>query len=344
MFSIFIILGTIIAISLLVYEVKTYEMQKNNKKIATLILFINAMMMFYDMARQNKIIFRDTIIHETERVVENEWEDNYGLLPKVKEDYDKCDNFIKKLENNEKLFSQFGQDNVFWDIFKNFKKGTFVDLAACWPKRLSNTYFFETCMGWDGLCIEADPRKIIDLVKNRTCRVVPECVTQTRQEVRFGSAEIIGTNSINNKGTMSLTCETFDYLLKKYGSPKQIDLLSLDIEGSEAGALLSLNGDYTFDFIDIELYNIRDNKEKSDVIRDFLISNDYIPIVGFPVKKRNYCNSIEPGNKIWGRTVEDIFSNEFIKDSKKRYQTHDVLFVRKDSKHLHRVKKLFNNC
>lgn len=260
-------------------------------------------------------------------------------------DVDKCDLYSKKLENlSSKVFSQWNQDNILNLIFKDYRNGVFIDLAAAFPRDLSNTYYLETCLGWTGVCFEADPRKVINLLKGRTCQLIPECVTETTREVNFGSTVMDGGNAINKtpkKGSISLTCHPFGELLEKYGSEKHIDFMSLDIEGSEPGALKSLPDDYVIDLIAIEIYHIRNDEESNKVLRWFFKKHDYVPVIGFPTNKTDYCNNGEPGNNIWDMDLDELFGEKY-SDGDNKVGTHDVLFIRRDSKHFERVKQLFD--
>ena len=50
---------------------------------------------------------------------------------------------------------------------------TYADVAANHFKRISNTYFYDRCLGWRGLCVEPNPRYHADLREKRSCELVP---------------------------------------------------------------------------------------------------------------------------------------------------------------------------
>jgi hypothetical protein len=323
---------------------ESYEVKVLQKKRLVLLVILTIIVMFHYLSTYKPTIGAP---HQGDNIV-NAQTPFHDVTPhyvtrRQPLEYERCDAFTEILKDPRgKLFSQFGQDNVLYMIFKDYRGGVFLDLAACYPKLLSNTYYLETCLAWTGFCVEADPRKIVDLVKNRTCQVVPECVTENRQIVNFGSDAIKGTNSIHEhkkKGSVELTCEPLHTLLTKYGAPRRIDFMSLDIEGSEDGALLSI-GPYTVDIMTIELAHLRKNTAKSAVIQHFLLENDYRPVVGFPSNKAILCDPSEPGNNIWGLTIEELFAPIY-NQGKHKHQTHDVLFVRRDSRHYDRVPTIF---
>ena len=54
--------------------------------------------------------------------------------------------------------SQFRQDSQLWKhLFAHPLKelaGAYIDVAANHYKRISNTYFYDRCLGWKGICVE----------------------------------------------------------------------------------------------------------------------------------------------------------------------------------------------
>lgn len=350
MFDLFIIAClTIASIGFLVnetYMAKITDIKDARKKSITLMTCVLLVVIFIGFqegqvvqtVRERYFFTEETIQHETNVLIENK---------RKPVDVELCPNYQQKLRAKKGVASQYGQDVILYDIFNEYKSGIFVDLAAYAPKKLSNTYWLETCNEWSGFCIEGDPRKIVDLVKNRTCQVIPECVTETPRTVNFGDSEISGINGINQyekEGSFELDCRPLNVLLKHYGSPKRIDYMSLDVEGAEPEALNSV-GEYIIDTMTIELAHLRKNKEKSLVVKKFLKDNSYMPVTGFPIIVEspnrnfgNFCDSQRPGVKLWGTAIDTIFdfkgSNE--------YHTHDVFFVREDSIHFEKIKEMFD--
>jgi FkbM family methyltransferase len=167
--------------------------------------------------------------------------------------------------------SQFGQDST---IYYNFLAGRlangdapgfFVDVGANAPKELSNTYFLEKCLGWKGLCIEADPGLAETLRAERSCKVVNKCVDVTRTEVQFaqrGSSGHIATS--NQEGNVvTVACSPLATVLKEHGLTS-VDFLTIDIEGNELSALLG----FDWESIPIEMLLIETawSSEKLDMM------------------------------------------------------------------------------
>lgn len=79
--------------------------------------------------------------------------------------------FLKNIiesNNNIKFKSQFDQDFLAYSYFNGKKNGFFVDIGAHNGEWINNTYIFEK-LGWNGICIEADPDNFELLKKNRKC-------------------------------------------------------------------------------------------------------------------------------------------------------------------------------
>lgn len=257
---------------------------------------------------------------------------------------DPCDTYTKTLLEGYPPFSQLGQDVILYHIFKDTSDSPyFVDLAAAFPKFISNTYYMEKCMGWEGLCIEADPRKRDALIEQRTCKVVDKCVSDKREEisVSFG-AYLSGTERFdtNRKGKNKLTCERLETILSDTDAPKTIDFMSLDIEGAEGKAISSL-GDYKIETILIELEKIRHENETSTIVMDFLKKNDMIPAFGFKSKfskVKGICHKkIDEFT-----TIDDVFDFKWARQNPKKHA--DILFYKRNGRYHESINKIVSNC
>ena len=94
-------------------------------------------------------------------------------------------------------FAQAWQD---WWLFHNlfsdrltWGEGTYVDIGTHAPESLSNTLFFDKCLGWSrSVCFEPNPAHHAAIKSKRSCALVPHCVLDRPQNVSFG-----GSNSAN---------------------------------------------------------------------------------------------------------------------------------------------------
>ena len=60
-----------------------------------------------------------------------------------------------------------------------FYRGFYVESGANHWKDHSNTFFYDKCLGWEGLCVEPNPQYHAGLRKHRSCVLVPECLSET---------------------------------------------------------------------------------------------------------------------------------------------------------------------
>lgn len=171
---------------------------------------------------------------------------------------------IPPQSRQDPLYSQKGQLRFVLEVAFNYAKyglrrnGYFVDLAAAHPTRLSNTFFLESKLGWDGILIDANPEFARLLREKRTSKVFECAVTSSNDslvEFRIDNGElggIVGDAFDNNQRVradelksakiISVQTKTLESILDEANAPSVIDYLSLDIEGAEFEALR------TFDF------------------------------------------------------------------------------------------------
>src|SRR5271163_428626 len=153
----------------------------------------------------------------------------------------------EKLTTNDSNFkSQFGEDRLLYEYFREKKAGYYVEVGACDGIYASNTFFFEQ-IGWNGVLIEPIP----ELAER--CRT-----TRPRSQVICGAAvspnspdhidfevvegwEALSSVSLKrdrfydyqpNVRTISVTARTLDTMLEE-ANPGQIDFLTIDVEGQE---------------------------------------------------------------------------------------------------------------
>lgn len=181
--------------------------------------------------------------------------------------------------------SQLRQD--LWVLSQlDFKdRGYFVEIGAGDVKNynFSNTEILEKHFGWTGVIVEPIPLHINHLEKNRNCDIETQPIcSETGKIVDFmvhpgGSLSGIADyleESILNSCVKNLSLPTLSLvdLLKKYNSPKVIDYLSIDTEGSEYEILKTMDfTKYKFRTITVE-----HNKglRKTEIFR-LLTKNEY---------------------------------------------------------------------
>jgi FkbM family methyltransferase len=139
-------------------------------------------------------------------------------------------------------FSQYNQD---WILFTNWlhtrgRNGFYVESGANSPMRVSNTAFYDYCMGWQGLCVEPTQTYLQEIRDTRTCHLETVCLSYKEETINM-----VGENPTRDEvnSTIPVKCERLDTLLRKY-NVSHVDLWSLDIEGFEMNALRGLGDNF----------------------------------------------------------------------------------------------------
>jgi FkbM family methyltransferase len=198
----------------------------------------------------------------------------------------------KKTSIEGQYFSQFGEDKWIVDNLHYPLNGIFVDVGASDGVYGNNTYFFEK-IGWQGLCIDADPSNYASLRANR--RSVETCaVSCVRGEIEFYRHNTDSTwSGINRKGKdytpIKVQSHTLEDLLVLHGIDK-IDLLDIDVEGSEIDVWNSFNPELHRPEVVIIEYS-----DQSHTLEDLLVlhGRDKIDLLDIDVESRQCCDKTE---------------------------------------------------
>jgi FkbM family methyltransferase len=181
--------------------------------------------------------------------------------------------------------SQIGQDKwVSEGVFPGVTDGYFVDVGSADGKLDSNTYALER-KGWKGICIDPFPTNM----ERRTCQMFKEVVYSERgKTVTFHTAGQLGgvadsikstKNLVESSPTVEFATVTLDDILERAQAPRNIQFMSLDIEGAELLALQGLSLDkYRFGAFAIEHNN---ETEKRDAIQTLLARHGYQRVHSF---------------------------------------------------------------
>lgn len=168
----------------------------------------------------------------------------------------------------------------------------------------SNTAFFEFYRNWKGILIEPSLKGYNLCVKNRPKSICINkgCVSNdyigNTAKGNFGNNSLMATiDGIRQKGidnsSIEISVTTLEKILDGV-NVKNIDLLSLDVEGYEFEVLKGLNlNKYRPTYLLIEIYNV-----SFDDIHNHLTENNYKLICNFS----NYNKEDNPG---WDGTHND---------------------------------------
>lgn len=189
--------------------------------------------------------------------------------------------FNEKKVGDETFFSQYKQDMFLrYFLFPNKNNGFFLDIGGNNPIMINNTYYFEN-IGWNGLAFEPVKRNSELWKENRTTKCLQIALGGEKEaEMEFVEYEDDVMSGIKGKvdfegeikNTYKVKVRPLKNVLKEYDI-RQVDFMSLDVEGGEIEVLKGID----FDEVDIYSILIENNKgtEKAKAIRKFLIKQGY---------------------------------------------------------------------
>ncbi|CAE8597120.1 unnamed protein product [Polarella glacialis] len=216
-----------------------------------------------------------------------------------------------KKNQPHRFMGQWGQDeflvrNVFWSDFRKDKR-LYVDIGASHPYHLSNSAYFDNCLGWRGICFEPNPRSKFILKALRTCNVVSACAWANETTVRFANgaelAAMTDDDSLLPSDPLSATfgvdasqtyfearCAPLHKLLVESlaevltpeevnllastGQKPRIDLISLDAEGAE----IEIFRGFPFEAWDIRCIVVETSRRTAMAIDGLLLPQGFVKI------------------------------------------------------------------
>ncbi len=153
------------------------------------------------------------------------------------------------LTKGQKLYSQGNEELVIRHFFNDRRDGVFLDVGAFHWKNYSTTLYLEERLGWSGIAIDAQAKYGQGYADNRPrTKFLSYLVSDHSDGVDdFYVSGAISSRSKEHIRKLSITKDheptrievptiTLNDLLERLGVQK-IDLLSMDIEGSEPPAL-----------------------------------------------------------------------------------------------------------
>ena len=184
--------------------------------------------------------------------------------------------------------SQAGQDFwVYGEAFNEMRNGFFVEVGSSNGYALNNTFLLEANYNWRGICIEANPRTFMGLQNLRRSTCLNLCIDSEEGVIDFvdlgatGGIVALDTDNKyedivgNETAIIRLKTTTLEKVLDEHNAPREIDYLSIDVEGAEERVLSNFDFEkYLFRCISIE--------RPTDVLRKVLHDQGYLIIKEIP--------------------------------------------------------------
>ena len=176
-------------------------------------------------------------------------------------------------------FSQYDEDIFLSNAFNLNFQGTFLDIGAADGIENSNTYALEK-IGWNGLCIEPDPRHIQTLAHNRK-NILNAAIRAYEGFTKFHLSPNPTWSSVNNKQpsdvTITILCTTVNDILRSI-LPRHVNILSVDTEGLELEILQSVDWSKHRPDIVIAEYDTVFRPSAKQPLTDLMLSLNYSTI------------------------------------------------------------------
>jgi len=189
-------------------------------------------------------------------------------------------NFFKKIyyeKYSQKSYSASPVDLVINRIFRDKKKGYYIDIGCNHPIKYSNTYLLHK-RGWQGINIDADKESIVQFNKFRNNDVNKNIAVSRKKGFRkfyiYHSRSALNTFDINLVKKRKakpieiklIETDSLNNIIKNSKfKRKNFDLLSIDIENHEYQALKNFNfKKYKIKIIIIELINMNFKKIETE--------------------------------------------------------------------------------
>ena len=190
-------------------------------------------------------------------------------------------------DNAVNYASHIGQDQWVVECYRGLRDGYFLEFGAFDGITTSNTIYLERKLGWNGICVEANPNYYKSVCANRSCVIVncalwPESRICMELEDAHGLSKLVAVESEGNTASLRASAtrgivkvDTLNpvELLNRYNAPTEIHYMSLDIEGAELAVLEALDfSQYCFGLASVE-HNFE--QPKRDAIRSIFKRHGY---------------------------------------------------------------------
>lgn len=136
------------------------------------------------------------------------------------------------------FYSQFGEDKWIAENIPLTQKGVFVDVGASDGVKFSNTLYFEE-LGWTGICIEAHPSSYNGLLSRRQNALHCAVYNYNGLVKMYVDSDPDYSHITSDNGLLT-PCLTLYRILSQL-EYRNIDLLSVDVEGKELEVLQGLD-------------------------------------------------------------------------------------------------------
>ena len=187
--------------------------------------------------------------------------------------------FNRNRANSKELFNSQGkEDRLIASLLDTEKPGFYIDVGAHHPIALSNTYYLYQA-NWRGLCIEPNEDLIDQYKQHRphdTIYNVAAADFEGEADFYLGQYDVhssLQENENTNISRRKVPVRRLDNILNEAKLSGEIDLLSVDTEGTEIDVLEGLNLDKNRPRLILAEYNTSDRANSN--LQPYLVTRGY---------------------------------------------------------------------
>lgn len=167
--------------------------------------------------------------------------------------------FYPPLISNLPCSSSRGEDAVILRTFFsdkngkliNMKDATFLEVGAYDGITESNTWFFENCLNWNGILIEAQPKAFKEISRNRPLTLFKKNYGVCSKTKKINISDQGTASKISDRGK-TIECLPISKIINETKKDR-IDFFSLDVEGNEPEVISTLGKGISYGVVMIEV-------------------------------------------------------------------------------------------
>jgi FkbM family methyltransferase len=187
------------------------------------------------------------------------------------------------------IFNAFFNQPEFWN-----SNHTYMEIGAHDGLRESNSRFFDLCLRWQGLLVEAHPLNYERLVVHRPnshhINVAPSCTKDATGTISFATHTFTNAAVLpEGRSGLKVHCGPLQHYLDALDM-KHVNFWSLDVEGSEYNILKTVDFDRTrIDVVIVESQNSMSGrpeyKKKVADVRAYMLQSGYLMLRSVKIYK-----------------------------------------------------------
>lgn len=198
-----------------------------------------------------------------------------------------------------KSFSQYGEDQIIDRLLGYKKSGFYVDVGANHPDRFSNTKRFYL-RGWNGINVEPNPisfKKFVKRTRDINLNIGIGGGSNQLLDFYCFDADTLSTFSDNSKDeyighgyklvdTIKVKVESLENIINVHANGKQVDFISIDVEGFEMEVLRS--NDWNTNKPALIILESNGSSANPNIVHDHI---DFLKPLGYKLEYFNGLNS-----------------------------------------------------